>query len=310
MSIIKVTVDDQNLHITDAPKIAAQGVNEDYVEFSFSSEWTGFGKTALFYREEDEATVYESIVNANGVALVPHEVTAKDGKICFGVCGVKDDIVLTSEIVKYKIVKGRYTAGEESQPPTLGIYEQMLALAGDMIQDQADFENNINTAIDHLSDDLDTKFDNFSDEVERTIAGLIDDTSTGSSSSTWSSSKIDDKIEATQNLINTRIGQYSAWKTLGTYTGAVWANVPANAVELYIKVDVVYSPDHRDSITFLVPVPIIPTANATEVLVNHYTTTNDGYCAIRLNASRVGLWKAYNGTSDVTSATYWDVYYR
>ena len=130
MSDILVTVDGQNLHITQAPKIAAQGVNENYLVLSFDSSWNGFGKAALFYREEDEDTVYESAVDGNGRALVPHEVTDQDGKICFGLCGVKDDVVFTTEILKYKIVKGRYTAGQETTPPTPGIYEQMLTIAG------------------------------------------------------------------------------------------------------------------------------------------------------------------------------------
>lgn len=135
MSNINIQVEDQTLYVTNAPKIAAQGIKENYVVFSFSSDWDGFGKSALFYRLEDEDTVYESVVDNTGKAVVPYEVTQKDGKICLGVCGVKNDVVKTSEIIKYKIVKGRYTSGEESQPPTPGIYEQMLALAGS-ISDQ------------------------------------------------------------------------------------------------------------------------------------------------------------------------------
>lgn len=130
MSNILVAVDEQNLHITEAPKIAAQGVNENYLVFSFDPTWTGFGKVALFYREEDEETVYESAIDENGYAVIPYEVTADDGKICFGVAGVKENIVYTSEILTYKIVKGIYTAGSESQPPSPGIYAQMLAAIG------------------------------------------------------------------------------------------------------------------------------------------------------------------------------------
>lgn len=135
MSDILITVDGQNLHITQAPKIAAQGVKENYLVLTFDKSWTGFGKVALFYRAEDEDTVYSSAVDGRGRALVPHEVTDQDGKICFGICGVKGDIVFTTEILKYKIVKGRYTAGQETAPPTPGIYEQMLALAGTITTD-------------------------------------------------------------------------------------------------------------------------------------------------------------------------------
>ena len=132
MSNILVTVDEQNLHITDAPKIAAQGVNENYIIFTFDVSWSGFAKVALFYREEDEATVYESMIDQEGKALVPHEVTDEDGKICFGIAGLKDDVIYTSEILKYKIVKGKYTAGQETEPPTPGIYEQMLTIASNI----------------------------------------------------------------------------------------------------------------------------------------------------------------------------------
>ena len=135
MSDILVTVDGQNLHITQAPKIAAQGVNENYLALTFDSSWNGFGKVALFYRAEDEDTVYSSAVDGYGKALVPHEVTDQDGKICFGICGVKNDVVYTTEILKYKIVKGKYTAGQETEPPTPGIYEQMLAIAGTITDD-------------------------------------------------------------------------------------------------------------------------------------------------------------------------------
>lgn len=154
MSDILVTVNEQNLHITNAPKIAAQGVNENYLVLTFSSEWDDFGKSVLFYREEDENTVYESAVDGDGRALVPHEVTDQDGRICFGVCGVNGDVIYTTEILKYKIVKGRYTAGQETEPPTPGIYEQMLTIAGQMqslyieLRHDLDAETSVRSAAD------------------------------------------------------------------------------------------------------------------------------------------------------------------
>lgn len=157
MSNILVAVDEQNLHIIEAPKIAAQGVKENYIICSFDSSWSGFGKTALFYRAENEGKldqVYESPIDADGYALIPHEVTDQDGKICFCVVGVKDDIVYTTEILKYKIVKGLYTAGQETEPPTPGVYEQMLTIAGNMSKnveeirnDQDDFSTQINNQL-------------------------------------------------------------------------------------------------------------------------------------------------------------------
>lgn len=132
MSNILVAVDGQALTVMDAPKIAAQGIKEDYIVFTFDESWNGFGKTAVFYKEDNESAVYTSAVDGTGAALVPHEVTDVPGRICFGVYGVKNDIVFTSEILKYKIVNGKYTVGQSSETPTPGMYEQMLTLAGQM----------------------------------------------------------------------------------------------------------------------------------------------------------------------------------
>ena len=132
MSIIKVTVDDQALYVTESPVVAAQGVNENYFQFTLSEDWTGFGVVALFWKEGNETDVYESVVDGTGKALVPHEVTDSQGRICVGLAGTKGNIIHTSEVLKYKIVKGKYTAGQSSEPPTPGIYEQMLSLAGQM----------------------------------------------------------------------------------------------------------------------------------------------------------------------------------
>lgn len=150
MSNILVNVDEQNLNIIEAPTIAAQGVKEDYIIFSFDSSWSGFGKVAFFYRAEDEGKtdkIYKSAIDADGCALVPHEVTDQDGKICFCVAGTKGDVVYTTEILNYKIVKGLYVDGQETEPPTPGIYEQILTLLG-VVQTGLNQEESIRAAAD------------------------------------------------------------------------------------------------------------------------------------------------------------------
>lgn len=146
MSIIKVTVDDQALYVTESPVVAAQGVNENYFQFTLSSDWSGFGVVVLFWKEGNEDTVYESVIDGTGKALVPHEVTDLQGRFCVGLAGTKGNIIHTSEVLKYKVVKGKYTAGQSSEPPTPGIYEQMLSLAGQMsdqfrqvVEEQSEF---------------------------------------------------------------------------------------------------------------------------------------------------------------------------
>ncbi len=130
MSNILVTTNEQRLHVTQAPIVAAQGVNEDHVVFTLDSYWSGFGLFAVFYRLEDSETVYQTPVDGTThAAVIPHEVTDEDGIICFGLYGVSGNVIQTSEIVKYKIVAGRY-GGEDTEAPTPGLWEQLLSATG------------------------------------------------------------------------------------------------------------------------------------------------------------------------------------
>lgn len=129
MSIIQVNCIDQVLTITNSPVIASGGVNEDFIQFSFDSNWDGFGKLAMFYRHGVETTVYESAIASDGLCEIPHEVMSESGKICFGVTGVNGSDIRTSEILTYDIEKGSPRSGQTSEPAPTSVYNQMLAIA-------------------------------------------------------------------------------------------------------------------------------------------------------------------------------------
>lgn len=196
MSIIKVTVDDQALYVTESPVVAAQGVNENYFQFTLSSDWSGFGVVALFWKEGNEDTVYESVVDGTGKALVPHEMTDLQGRFCVGLAGTKGDIIHTSEVLKYKVVKGRYTAGQGSEPPTPGIYEQMLSLAGEMreafseaVTVQGAVIEQIRTEQATLRSELTTEQETFEDRITGQVDTFIGDHSgTYGQTTLWTSS--------------------------------------------------------------------------------------------------------------------------
>ena len=185
MSVIKITVDEQNLHITDSPKIAAQGVNENYVLFTFSPDWDGFAKVALFYADEDPETVYQSLVDTNGLAVIPWEVTNDERKMCIGVCGANGDVVKTSEILKYKIVKGLYVV--ESSPPSPGIYEQILMIAEAIQSEFITITENTPYLFHEENGDFELPVHTINDNVM-------------SDQSTWSSSKISDTLVPKRQL--------------------------------------------------------------------------------------------------------------
>ena len=130
MSVIKVRCTDQVLAYENTPVIASGGLDENFIAFSFCSQWDGFDRTAVFWRSEDEA--YHCLLDESDTCQVPPEVTMEDGIIWLGAFGV--DVTgrqRTSEVLSYRIVKGAITVNTKPSDPTPDIYTQILA---EMIQ--------------------------------------------------------------------------------------------------------------------------------------------------------------------------------
>ena len=254
MTIINVMVDDQRLEFSSMPVVASEGVKETYVKFALSSDWSGFGAVALFYRDDDEEAVYESVLDGAGLAEVPYEVTAAPGWIRFGLSGSDGTSVHTSEILKYKIVKGKYTSGQGSEPPAPGIYEQMLAIAGQMRDTLNASIIDQNAIIHSLEVDmsaLETEQDNYENVITGRINTLVDNFA-GSSRETVlfegshavnigneidlvSSSTVYDYLDIVLNdgLIGTIIGptQNSRWRVTGETIKSIGVSVTTYVVE-------------------------------------------------------------------------------
>ena len=120
---INVRCVDQQLNVVARPVVAAGGINEITIDFTFCSLWDGFAKTAVFWNDE---TVSYRVLITDNKCMVPSEVTAKEGTFHFGVFGVKGDTTRTSTIISYNIKKGVADEGIEPNP-TPSMYEQILA---------------------------------------------------------------------------------------------------------------------------------------------------------------------------------------
>lgn len=125
MSVINVKCVDQTLTITNAPLISSGDVQTDTVKFDFCPLWSGLVKTAVFYRDEKDA--YSVIVNEKNECIIPKEVLVDEGSFFFGVFGVKDNTVKTSETVRYRVKKGALTEDTRVPDPTPDIYAQLLS---------------------------------------------------------------------------------------------------------------------------------------------------------------------------------------
>ena len=125
-TIIHVQVQDQKLVLLDGPVVATGGVNGTAVQFDLSSKWSGMVLMAVFQREEKGATVYHSSVDSSYTAVIPQEVLKEDGTLLFGLYGVLDDMVRTSELMRYRVRKGAVSVDTEPGSPTPELWEQLL----------------------------------------------------------------------------------------------------------------------------------------------------------------------------------------
>lgn len=125
MTTISLVATDQLLSVALQPKVASGDKNSVELHVDFDSEWDGYGKSAVFFTE-DNKTVYE-VVMTDGNCVIPHEVLAKAGTLYIGVRGVNtDNAVKTSSLVKYKIVEGAPSGDGTTVEPTLDVYQQLL----------------------------------------------------------------------------------------------------------------------------------------------------------------------------------------
>lgn len=124
---IRAHVIDQTVQLTNMPKLASGTENVVQIRFDFCSLWDGYGKIAVFYRDQGE--VYHIVVAGN-VATVPREVLADAGHFYFGVMGVGDN-TRTTEVLRVNVTKGAPTkATAEPGDPIPDIYQQLLAAYG------------------------------------------------------------------------------------------------------------------------------------------------------------------------------------
>ena len=126
-TLIKVSCVDQTLRLTNTPKIASGGVEEDRLHVDFCPMWDGFGKAAIFYRNPDEA--YRMVLDGDGECIIPAVVLTDPGILYFAVYGTKDGVTRTSEVVQYRIVEGALTSAVEAPPdPPANVVDQLLQL--------------------------------------------------------------------------------------------------------------------------------------------------------------------------------------
>lgn len=169
MSKIKLKVVDQNISLIDSPKIYSGDINTDQVVFEFDEHWTGYTKTAVFYRDIEKP--YAQILT-DYECNIPREVMTTEGRFYFGVFGVKGDELYTSEIVSYCIGAGIITTGT-APGPDQDIWQQIINQYAEIKELVEAIRQEQKTFIDTQTKNNQTFQDNINEQYSR-YKGILD----------------------------------------------------------------------------------------------------------------------------------------
>jgi len=128
---VNLIVNDQEIELAEPVTIVSGSENVYLCKFTFTAEWTGFEKTAVFLSRTDAREVY--IYNNECVipweALEIGEIKRQELKI--GVYGVKDDARMPTVYTKPITVHDGAETAEGGGTPTPTQWEQILELLSD-----------------------------------------------------------------------------------------------------------------------------------------------------------------------------------
>lgn len=109
MNILELTATANRLAVDEDVYSTGGSVNFDKCEFSFSSDWDGFEKTAVFGIGRD---TYKVALDSNNSCLIPPPCMEKEGLITIGVYGQNDNVVIATNSVAHHVNEGVDGLGE------------------------------------------------------------------------------------------------------------------------------------------------------------------------------------------------------
>ena len=123
--------------------ITSGSVNVYKARFEFSEDWEGLTRTAVFRAGSEARSV---LLDESGQCVIPWEVLSTPrAALRAGVYGTRDgEVVLPTVWENLGIIQDGTALGEEAQPPTPGVYEQIIKkkkkaeAAAQSVRDDAD----------------------------------------------------------------------------------------------------------------------------------------------------------------------------
>ena len=125
MTTLELQVENQLLTLLNQEIIASGDANIDKCTFSFSKEWNGFVKTAVFYQNKNN--VQYAVLGLDNACIIPAAAMARPGRMYIGVFGIKETAVFTSTLVTTDIHEGAVSGENISVEPTDDVFLAIIA---------------------------------------------------------------------------------------------------------------------------------------------------------------------------------------
>ena len=111
--------------------VTSGSVNVYNVQFFFNSAWDGLDRTAVFMAGDFKISI---LLDENNQCQIPWEVLQEKKRTLYaGVYGTKDgNVVLPTIWAALGTIQEGVSIGDNAQPPTPSVYEQILALIGNL----------------------------------------------------------------------------------------------------------------------------------------------------------------------------------
>ncbi|MBO5208079.1 MAG: hypothetical protein J6B68_01905 [Lachnospiraceae bacterium] len=125
MTTLELQLENQLLTILNQEIIASGDTNTDQCAFSFSDEWEGYVKTAVFY--QDKANTQYVVLESDDTCMIPATAMAREGNLHIGVFGISGSKVLTSTVETIYINEGAISGEGISTEPSDDVFLAIVA---------------------------------------------------------------------------------------------------------------------------------------------------------------------------------------
>ncbi len=135
--MFKLCVDRNKIKVLRVETVISGSVNVNTAQFEFSPDWYGLDRTAVFKAGKEARSV---LLDGSGLCSIPWEVlSTPNEKLQVGVYGTRgEDMVLPTVWATLGNILEGTTTGEDAQPPSPDVYQQILAQTAQDRKEAAD----------------------------------------------------------------------------------------------------------------------------------------------------------------------------